>query len=107
MTMPPGVLAEMARQILDLLPQRAEQLNRRVVEVEADVAQVALERLLRIDPLELVHHLREPIDLRRFERQRLADFARGAAAAIGDDVRGHRHSRPRRRSSPESLSPDP
>ena len=60
--------------------------------VEADLAQVALERLLRIDPLEVVHHLRQPIDLRRLERERLADFARGAAAAIGDDVRRHRRA---------------
>ena len=65
-----------------------------VVHVDADLAQVALERVLRIDPLEVVHHLRQPIDLRRLERQRLAHFARGAAAAIGDHVGGHGDPRP-------------
>ena len=38
-------------------------LNRRIVEVETDLAQVSLERFLGIDPLEVVHHLRQPIDL--------------------------------------------
>ena len=46
-------------------------------------------RVGRIDELELVHHLGQPIDERWIEAQRLADLARGAASAIGDDVGRH------------------
>ena len=88
------MLAEMPRQILDRLPQPPECLDRRMLEIEADLAQVARQRFLRIDPLEMIHHFREPIDLRRLERQYLADFARGAPAAIGDDIGGHRDRGP-------------
>jgi hypothetical protein len=84
------MLAEMPRQILDLLPEAAERSDDRRLKVETDFAQVALERLFRVDPLEMVHHLRQPVDLRRFERQRLAHFARRAAPPIRDHVRGHR-----------------
>jgi len=52
------------------------------------------ERVVRIGELEVVHHLREPIDLVFAERERLADLARGAAAAIGDDVGRHRGAEP-------------
>ena len=73
----------------------AEQLDRRVVEVEADLAQVALERLLR-DRSTRSGSSPSPADrlASGCDRQRLADFARGAAAAIRDDVGGHRHSWP-------------
>ena len=47
-----------------------------------------------IGELEVVHHLGEPIDLVLVQRQRLAHLARGAAAAIGDDVGGHRRAEP-------------
>ena len=50
------------------------------------------ERLVGIDVFELVHHLGETIDLPFVEIERLADFARRALAAIGDDVRGHRRA---------------
>ena len=49
---------------------------------------------MRIGELEVVHHLGEPVDLRRRRAQRLAHLARGAAAAIGDDVGGHRRAEP-------------
>src|SRR5262249_43493522 len=78
------------RQVLDLSPQAAEERNRRVERVETGVAQIALERLFGIDELEVVHHLREPVDEIRLDRQRLAHLARGAPAAIRDDVRRHR-----------------
>ena len=86
---PAGVLAKMPRQILDLLPQRSKELNRRIVVVETDFAQVSLERFLGIDPLEMVHDLGQPIDLLGLEREHFANFARGAAAAIRDDIGGH------------------
>ncbi|HTI38097.1 MAG TPA: hypothetical protein VL484_11080 [Vicinamibacterales bacterium] len=84
-----GMLAEMTRQILNLRPQPPELLNGRMETVHARVAQVAFERFLRIDPLELIHDFRERVDLRRLEPEDLADFPRRAAAAIGDHVRGH------------------
>ena len=55
---------------------------------------VAAERVVRIGELEVVHHLRQPIDLVFAKRERLADFTRRAAAAIGDDVGGHRRAQP-------------
>ena len=86
---PAGVLAKMPRQVLDLLPQRSKELNRRIVVVETDLAQVSLERFLGIDPLEMVHDLGQPIDVLGLEREHFANFARGAPASIGDDVGGH------------------
>ena len=75
-----GVLAEMPRQILDALPQIAEQADARIVEREADVADLPSQRVLRIGPLEMVHDLREPIDPLGLDRQRFADLARRARA---------------------------
>ena len=70
------MLAEMPRQILDARPELAEALNARMLAIDAGVVQVALERLLRIDPLEVIHDLREPIDLIGLERKGLPHFAR-------------------------------
>ena len=50
------------------------------------------QRVGRIDELEVVHHLREPIDLQRLEPERLADLARRASPAVGDDVGRHRRA---------------
>ena len=47
-----------------------------------------------IDELELIHHLRETIDLARVDAERLPHFARRARAAIGDDVGRHRGAEP-------------
>ena len=52
------------------------------------------QRVGRIGELEVVHHLRQPIDLRGVEAERLAHFARGAPPAIGDDVGRHRRAEP-------------
>src|SRR5690349_17004283 len=79
----------MARQVLHIGPEPPEQLDRWRRAIDPRVAQVALERLLRINPLELIHDLRERVDLHRLESEHLADFTRGAAAAIRDDVCGH------------------
>ena len=87
-----GVLTEMTRQILDARPELAEPLDARMLTIDADVAQVALERVLRIDPLELIHDLREPIDLRGLEREDLPHFARRASAAIRNHVGRHRRA---------------
>ena len=82
----------MARQILHLAPQPREQPDAIGIQIEADRRQMARQRVGRIGELEVVHHLREPIDLRGIEAERLAHFARGAPAAIGDDVGGHRRA---------------
>ena len=86
------MLAEMPRQILHLAPEAREQPHAIGVQIEADRRHLARQRVGRIDELEVVHHLRQPIDLRGIEAERLADFARGAAAAVGDDVGGHRRA---------------
>ena len=90
-----GVLAEMPRQILHLAPEPREQAGRAIrVQIEADRRHLPRQRVARIDELEVVHHLRQPIDLRRIEAERLPHLARRAAAAIGDDVGGHRRAEP-------------
>src|SRR5215213_3817135 len=48
------------------------------------------ERVGRIDELEMVHRLGEPIDLGGIDRQRLPHLARSAPAAVRDDIGGHR-----------------
>src|SRR4051812_44046231 len=82
----------MARQVLDFFPQPSKRLDDRMVNLEANLAKIAVERLLGIHPLEMIHDLCEPIDLSRFERQHLSHFAGGTAAAVGDDVRRHRNA---------------
>ncbi len=89
-----GMLAEMPRQILDLLPETAEDLDGRVLRVDARVVQVALQRLRGIDPFELIHHLRQGVDEIRLHREHLPDLARRAPAAIGDHVGGHGSAQP-------------
>src|SRR5689334_18452117 len=88
------MLTEVAREVLNLLPQLAEALNRRVLAVEAGVAQIAREGFFRIDPLELVHHLGERVDQAGLDREDLADLAGSAPAAVGDDVCCHRSAEP-------------
>ena len=91
---PAGMLAEMPRQILHLAPQAREQTHAIRVQIEADRRQLARQRIARIDELEVVHHFRQPIDLRGIEPERLADLARRAAPAVGDDVGRHRRAEP-------------
>ena len=60
-----GVLAEMARQILHLAPERRESWSTRDRRGSRPASRrLPRERLARIDELELVHHLGQPIDLR-------------------------------------------
>ena len=88
------MLPEVPRQVLDALPQVAEGAQLFVGGIESGLAQVLLERLLRIDPLERVDHLGHAIDGVRFEAEDLADLARRAAAAVRDDVRSHCGAQP-------------
>ena len=83
------MLSEMPRQILDPSPQVREHPHARPLWRETHKSEVALECLVRIDKLEVVHRLREPVDLFGTDRQRHADITRGAAAAIRDDIGGH------------------
>ena len=88
------MLSEMPRQILDAHPQLGERAHARHVERQARGFEVAAERLVRVGELEVVHHLGEPVDLVFVQRERLPHLARGAAAAVGDDVGGHRRAQP-------------
>ncbi len=85
----PRVLAEMPRQVLDLVEEPGEELDASVLRVEAGPAQPALEGVARVLVLEAAHEVREPVDLVLGHVEDLADLARGAPVAIGDDVRGH------------------
>ena len=87
-----GVLPEMPRQILHLAPQPREQADARRVLIEADRRHLPRQRVARIDELEVVHHLREPVDLRRIEAERLPHLARRAAPAVRDHVGRHRRA---------------
>ena len=84
-----GMLPEMPRQILDPSPQVREYPHARPLWRETHRSEVSLECLVRIDKLEVVHRLREPVDLFGVDRQRHADITRGAAAAVRDDIGGH------------------
>ncbi len=90
-----GVLAEMARQVLDAQPQLGKRPHAR--------HRRATGRLLRrLRPSVSVGSTNSKLFITLAsrsivgvgERQRLADFARRAAAAIGDDVGGHRRAEP-------------
>ena len=88
------MLPEVARQILHLHPELGEMLHATIARIEARRGHVAADRVGRIDELELVHHFGEPIDDRLVDPERLANFARRAASAIGDDVGRHRRAMP-------------
>ena len=86
---PAGMLAKMPRQILHLAPEAREQPDTIRMQIQADRREMPRQRIGRIGELEVVHHLREAIDLKRLEPERLPHFARGAPPAIRDDVGGH------------------
>ena len=79
----------MARQILDGHPQLGKRAHTRHVERQTGRVHVARQRLVGVGELEGVHHLGQPIDALLVERQRLPHLARGAPAAICDDVGRH------------------
>ena len=87
---PARVLAEVARQVLDLGEQSREQAHARVLPRDARAREARLERVVRVHVLEAPKVLRQPVDLALLDPQHLADLARGAPVAVGDHVRGHR-----------------
>ena len=74
------------------MPEIAELPDSEIGGIDAGFFQVAPERLAAIGVLEAVHQLREPIDECFVEAQHLANLSRRAAAAIGNDVGGHRRA---------------
>ena len=88
-TMPARVLAEVARQVLDLVEEPREERDAPVAAVEPGALEAALQRVVRVHELEAAHVLRQAVDLVLRDPEHLADLARGAAVAVGDDVRGH------------------
>ena len=58
------VLAKMPRQVLHALPQVDELPDAGIARRDADLAEVARQRLGAVDVLEAVHQLREPIHAR-------------------------------------------
>ena len=87
-----GVLSEMARQVLHLLPQLREMHHLGTLGIHAHRLHVLRERVVGVLELEVVHHLREPVDLRRVEVERLPHFPRRALAAVSDDIGRHRRA---------------
>ena len=85
------MLAEMSGEILDFAPQPRELPHAIRIQIQADRREMPWQRIGRIGELEVVHHLRETVDLRGVEAERLPHFARGAPAAICDDVGSHPH----------------
>ena len=88
-TMPPECWPEVARQVLRHLVELEKFAHARVGDVEAGLAKLALGGVLGVLPFPGAHQAGELFERGDFEAQRLADFARGGAAAIGDDVGGH------------------
>ncbi len=88
------MLAEVTRQILHLLPESREQAHAIRIEIETDCRHIPRQGVGGIGELELIHHLRQPIDLSGLEAERFADLARGAAAAVGDHVGRHPRAQP-------------
>ena len=72
---------------------RAKRRMRAVAPVEPGAREPRLERVVGVHVLEAAHVLREAVDLVRRDAEHLADLARGAAVAVGDDVRGHGRAR--------------
>ena len=87
-----GVLAEMTRQILH--PQAEVEIARdaRMANVEACLLEVTSHRVVLAAPLPVADQAGEPRELVLLKAKRLAHFARGGAAAIGDDVGSHRRA---------------
>ena len=84
-----GVLAQMARQVLHGDIQLEEFANAAVARIETGFVELALGGVARILPLPSARQARQARHCGLIEAQRFADFARGRASAIGDDVGGH------------------
>ena len=63
-----------------------------MLQIEAGVAKMIFERVVGIFVFPRADKAGKPCERFGVERKRLADFARGRLAAIGDDVRGHRRA---------------
>ena len=61
----------------------------RIAHIETGVAELRFERVGLVLIFEMADQTRQAIQRRSVEAQRFADFARGGAAAIGDDIGGH------------------
>ena len=84
-----GMLAEVARQVLRHAVELEKFAHARMVQVKAGLRELALARILGVFPFPVMHEAGELFERGDFEAQRLAHFARGGTAAIGDDVGGH------------------
>ena len=87
-----GVLAEMARHVLQRDDDVEKFADLEVVEIEAGFEELLL---LRVFGIVIAPHRREARDFVErgdVEAEDLAGFARGESSAIGDHVRGHRRA---------------
>ncbi len=91
---PAGVLAEMARQILDPRPERGEAANARQGRIAAGLGQMLRQELFRVLIAPVGDELGQPIAHVGREPERLPDLARRAPAAIRDHVGGHPGAEP-------------
>ena len=83
------VLRQVARKAHQLVGQRDEPDDHRVVGLEARLADALGRDLAAVPPGE---HAGEPVDLREVEAQRLADVAHRALRPVGDERRGERRA---------------
>ena len=83
-----GMLAEMPRQSVDRLVKRDERRHARMRFRQTGLLDLRLQ-IERVRKIAVREEMREAIENVRRKIQRFADFARGAAAAISDHVRGH------------------
>ena len=83
------MLAEVPRHVLRHFVELAKFAHARMGEIQAGLAKLAVGRVFRISPLPRMRQFGKFFERGNLEAQRLAHFARGGAAAIGDDVGGH------------------
>src|SRR5439155_23878711 len=84
-----GVLAKVARQVLNRDVELEKFADAAVARIEAGFLELALGREARVLPLPLGGEARKARDRLLVEAKRFADLARGGAPAIGNDVGGH------------------
>src|SRR5215510_13044083 len=84
------MLAEMARQILDLLIELKELFDSRLAQIQPCVAKLSLVGIVRIFPFKRMDQRGETCKCFVVEVEHLPDFARGRAPTISDDIRSHR-----------------
>ena len=86
----------MARQVLDLQVEPHEVLHAQVLGIEAALRELVRQApsiCSRISPkFQVLTHFESLSTCSSGVAERFADFARGGAVAVGDDVRGHRRA---------------